>query len=557
MTKTFTISTFLFLFLIVIASAKAQEADFEAPENPDFTKYIKNIKNGIEPNKSAEGFVLNEIPLSVLPDFTNYMSLKSTRNVQFDTYYDLRNLNLVTPAKNQGSCGCCWTFATIGSIESFWLKNGYGTYDLSEQNIRTCNGFFVGADAACTGGNPKKSNAYFVRGNGPVLESDDAYNVDPNAICNSSITPTAYIGDFRIFPTDQAIVKQAVIDYGAIYTNMYYDAAYYNSATKTYYYNGTNSTDHAVLIVGWDDNKVTAGGTGAWIIKNSWGTAWGENGYFYISYYDTKVLTTNACFPSRYNYNPYETIYSYDELGWISNVGYSSETAYGLIKFVASGNEQITRIGSYINTAGTTVDFEIYDTKNGNTLTGLLATLTSQTCELPGFYTFDLTQPILINSGNDFYIKAKYNTPGYNFPIPIEKLSTDYANPTIEAGVCWASSTGTSWTAFGNDVVGKERDLCIKAYTIPSSVKSDKLQLNDEIKFKYAVKNNSIEINVTSSTQIDEITLIDLTGKVIFKKSYNMVNYEVDENISSLSKGIYLVKIITGKLIKTEKFFVE
>lgn len=557
MKKSFTIIATLILSVVISTGINAQEADFEAPANPDFLKYIQNIKNGIEPNKTAEGFVLNEIPLSVLPDFTNYLSLKSNKNVQFDAYYDLRTLNLVTPAKNQGSCGCCWSFATTGSIESYWLKNGFGTYDLSEQNIRTCNGFFVDVDGSCTGGNPKKSNAYFVRGSGPVLESDDSYNVDPNEVCNSSYTPIAYIGDFRIFPTDQAVVKQAIIDYGALYTNMYYDAAYYNSSTNTYYYNGTNSTDHAVLLVGWDDNKVTSGGTGAWIIKNSWGTTWGENGYFYISYNDTKVLTTNACFPSRYEYNPIETIYSYDELGWISSIGYTSETAYGLIKFVATGNEQITRIGSYINTAGTTVDFEIYDTKNGNTLSGLLGTLTNQVCELPGFYTFDLTQPILINAGNDFYIKAKYNTPGYNYPLPIERFSTDYADPTIETGVCWASSSGASWTAYGSDVVGKERDLCIKAYTIPSSVKANELQVQDLIKFRYSVKENSVEINVKSSNQIDEILLTDLTGKIVYKNSYNQSYTEVNESINSLSKGIYLVKITTGKSSRTEKIFVD
>lgn len=515
MKNLFTLFSAFILSLTISTNTKAQEADFEAPANPDFIKYIQNIKNGIEPNKTTEGFVLNEIPLSVLPDFTNYLSLKSNKNVQFDAYYDLRILNLVTPAKNQGSCGCCWTFATVGSIESYWLKNGFGTYDLSEQNIRTCNGFMVDIDGSCTGGNPKKSAAYMLRKDGPVLEIDDAYNVDQNETCNSSYTPVAYIGDFRIFPTDQATVKQAVIDYGALYTNMYYDAAYYNSSANTYYYNGTNSTDHAVLIVGWDDNKVTDGGTGAWIIKNSWGTTWGENGYFFISYNDTKVLTTNACFPSRYNYNAYENVYSYDELGWISSIGYTSETAYGLIKFVASGNEQITKIGSYINTAGTTVEFEIYDTKSGNTLSGLLGTLTNQVCDFPGYYTFDFPQPIFINAGNDFYIKAKYITPGYNYPLPIERFSTDYADPTIEIGVCWASSTGASWTAYGSDVVGKERDLCIKAYTIPSSVKADELKLDDEVKLRYSARKNTVEINVISTNSINEIMLTDLTGKIV------------------------------------------
>src|SRR3989339_5324 len=74
--------------------------------------------------------------------------------------YDLRDLNLVTSVKNKQSCGCCWAFATIASIEGRWMKMGFGEFDLSEQNIRTCNGFYTGDLGACEGGDIYKSIAY-------------------------------------------------------------------------------------------------------------------------------------------------------------------------------------------------------------------------------------------------------------------------------------------------------------------------------------------------------------------------------------------------------------
>ena len=216
------------------------------------------------------------------------------------------------------------------------------------------------------------STAYFVRGSGPVSEIDDPYNI-ADSTSATGLLPQGYVTDARFIPNLIPTIKQAIYDHGAVFSNMYYDTPYYNAANKTYYYNGASpATNHAILLVGWDDAKSTAGGTGAWIVKNSWGTTWGENGYFYISYNDTRVNTDPAYWPNSINYNPNATIYGYDTLGTMGNYGFTSTDEYGLVKFTPSQNQEITKVGTWITASNTTVNFTVYDNFNGNSLSCVL-----------------------------------------------------------------------------------------------------------------------------------------------------------------------------------------
>ena len=435
-----------------------------APVNPDYLKYLEQKNDGTLKTRSSDGYGLGYIPAVIEPDFSDYYRNAPPRSTTFVSVYDLRTLGLVTSVKDQLIDGPCWAFACIGSIESNWLKNGYGTYDLSERNMVTCHGF---DNTVCQGGNNNMATAYLTRRDGPISESDDPYGgINCSATCNTGYIPVAYVTDSRAIPGDSISVKQAILDYGAVASNMYYNSNYYNSANYTYYYNGSNSSNHGVLVVGWNDNKVTAGGTGAWIIKNSWGTSFGENGYFYISYNDSKILGSNVVFPVRYNYEANGYVYNYDKFGKTTNTGYSNNTAYGLTKFTAPQNHQVTKIGTYTSSANSVIDIEIYDNFDGTTLSNQLGVLTNQTCTLPGYYTFDLTSPVIIGSGNDFYVMIKYYTPGYNFPIPLEGAIPGYiSNPVIETGKCWISPNSAAWTPIGNGT-SSPYDLCIKAYGI-------------------------------------------------------------------------------------------
>lgn len=383
------------------------------------------------------------------------------KSTAFPSSYDLRTFGRMTSVKNQGACGSCWSFATFGSMESRWKTLGINDFDLSENNLKDCHGFDY---SPCQGGHSWMSISYLTRRNGPVLESQDPY-VAASASCVTGITPTDYEVNARFLPNDINTIKQILMDYGAIYTAFYWNSAYYNYSDYTYFYNGSTPQNHGVVIAGWDDTKNTAGGTGAWLIKNSWGPSWGNNGYFYISYNDAKINSEVCYYPSYLSMNANSKLYYYDELGEVIDFGYSSSIAYALNKFVTTNTYPLTRVATWIASGNGTVDIEIYDTFNGTTLSGLLTSITGLSTPYAGYYTFDLPDPVTMTSGNEIYFKVRYNTPGYNFPVPVESVYAGYSsNAVIQSNVAWLSPDGSSWVPIGNGT-SYPYDLCIRAYT--------------------------------------------------------------------------------------------
>jgi C1A family cysteine protease len=474
---------FLFFFsVILILFNNLGFTQTLAPLNPDFINYVQAKSNNEINNQTDDGYFLGEVPSPVILDFSNLETTSSSP--KFAASYDLRSVSggaWLSPVRDQGLEGACWAFATYGAVESYWLKNGLAQADLSEQNLATCHGFdFTPSE----GGNYYLSTAYLSRRSGPISEMDDPYTLPANPNCVNGFTPVAYVDQARFLPGiddtgySADIIKQAILDYGAIYINMFYDSDYRNTSNNTYYYNGSEGTNHGVLLVGWDNNKVVTGGIaatpsspGAWIIRNSWGPSWGEAGYFYISYEDTEALSTVAYFPSTTTYNSESSVYGYGELGMCSAYGWEDGSDFGLIKFTASADQLLQSVGSYIVSANSNVEISVYEDFNGTALSGLLGTTSGLSCPFPGYYTFELNSPIPITNGDDYFVRVRYfNADDYN--IPVEYAIPDYTSgAVIESGKCWISSTGSngSWTALGSDT-DYEDDICINVYATDIAV---------------------------------------------------------------------------------------
>lgn len=458
----------LLAILTFSGSIFSQKAPTLAPLNPNFVRFLAKSKNGEYPKPGTDAFGTGGVPPPCQVNFDDYFKNNKPKSVNFDPVYDMRTTGLLTPVKGQTG-NACWAFASIASVESQWLVLGLGSWDLSENNLKYCHDFDPSRN---TWGNHFMSTAYFTRRKGPLLEADD-----PNAessLCPGGKTPVGYISDARYLPKDMVAVKQAILDHGAIYTMMYIDGAYYNAANYTYYYSGPFEINHAVDLVGWDDTKVTAGGTGAWICKNSYGTGWGEAGYFYISYNDNSILEYNAYWPTRMDNVPESTIYGYDDLGNYESAGYEGPIGYMLVKFVCTGKQLLSKIGTYAMATNTTMEIDIFDNFDPVTLvpSGLIMSLTGLSCPMPGYYTFDLPSAITMEEGNDFYIRVRYQTPSFNYPIPYECYISGYSDPVIESNVAWISEDAAdgSWYLIGNTTSLQKWDPCIKVYAEPYPV---------------------------------------------------------------------------------------
>ncbi len=444
-----------------------------APRNPAFDRYMQNPKAYRIRNLTAGGHALGYIPPPI--DMSRIRALPARKLaaaiLAAPQIYDLRTSGKLTAVRDQGQCWCCWAFATMSSLESNLLPPE--TWDFSENNLKNTHGFDVGH---CEGGNAFMSIAYLSRWSGPVAETEDRYNAysnwSPTGLpSRKHIQEVLFIPD-RTSPTDSDSIKQAIMTYGAVYTTMYMNdiAPYYNAATSSYYYNGSEYSNHMVAIVGWDDNYSSANfliapaGNGAFIIRNSWGTQWGAGGYFYISYYDTNIGKSNAVFVKAQPTTNYVRIYQYDPLGATADKIFSN-TAWFANVFTSEANEQLAAVSFYTLASNSTYTIKIYTNTSSPPDSGTPRDSTSGTIEFVGYHTITLPRSVPLTSGQKFSIVVQVTTaPGYDSPISLEFPSPGYSSGAAALeGQSYISDNGTSWV---DTAMTYNANVCLKAFTV-------------------------------------------------------------------------------------------
>lgn len=311
-----------------------------------------------------------------------------------------------------------------------------------------------------------------------MLETDDPYNPyscsSPDGLPVQKLVQEVVFLPDRAGPLDNDGIKQAVMTYGAVYTCMYWNSSYYNSGTCAYYYTGPDEPNHAVCIVGWDDNfdssfPTTPPGDGAFIIRNSWGTGWGESGYFYLSYYDSYVGTENAVFENAEPTTTYSQVYQYDPLGWVTALGYGTDTAWFANVFTSTSDQQMAAVSWYTASPNSTYEIRIYLDPSSGPINpaGPIETKTGTAANV-GYQTVPLDTTVAVSTGQVFSVVVRLTTPFYTYPVPLEYPYPGYASgATAGPGESYISADGASWA----DVTDyyPNTNVCLKAFAVEAT----------------------------------------------------------------------------------------
>ena len=275
------------------ARAKVEGWTFTVGENPATTRSLRQLCGLVVP----EDWWANE----------RFDPCTPRRDLPVS--FDWRDLNGCTSVKDQGNCGSCWAFATVGALEcAVKIKDSLET-DLSEQWLVSCNRNGWGCDGGYVAHEYHMWKTDPCDGTGAVLETEFPY-VAAEAPCSCPypheylIESWAYIGTGTGMPSVEA-VKQAILDYGPVSVGVYADSAFQAYTGGVFNACQNNSgINHAVVLVGWDDSQGTAG---VWFLRNSWGPAWGEGGYMRIEYGCSQV-GYGASYVDYPGYDPFEVL---------------------------------------------------------------------------------------------------------------------------------------------------------------------------------------------------------------------------------------------------------
>ena len=392
-------------------------------------------------------------------------------DVKLPSSFDYRKMGRAPQIGNQGSLGTCWAFASLKALESSLLPGK--PLELSVDHMTMHNSFSMSQDA---GGEYTMSMAYLLAWQGPVLESEDPYG---DGYSPDGLKPCLHVQDIQILPAkDYEAIKQAVYRYGGVQSSLYTsmrnyqsESVYYNRTTNSYCYIGDEKPNHDSVIIGWDDNyskdnfNMGLEGDGAFICTNSWGEDFGDQGYFYVSYYDTNIGVHNIVYTGVEPVANYDHNYQSDLCGWVGQIGYGRDSAWFANAYTAGKGENLEAAGFYATDQNT--DYEIYVARHlgekADQTFGQRVKMAEGRLRYAGFYTIPLDQKIVLDDGEKFAIIVKITTPGTVHPVAIEYDAGDgMAEIDLSDGEGYLSFDGDKWEHVEET---QKCNVCLKAYT--------------------------------------------------------------------------------------------
>lgn len=581
----------IFVFLLLITNTYATDIAVSTglTENPINQHTVSEVNEKFNSNN----FLINDLDTRFYLFNRKIGADILASNDTFDLrdYYDIS-------VKDQGLTESCWAFSLLSSAElNMQMKTGE-TVDLSEKhmNYATSSSFYDGTNEMAFNRKASEGSsfiiglAYMTNGQGMVLENEMEFSNDTSDISLSEIDidPSYYVKEYEILPTIykvksgnetlyldeygesyseeeveelRQVIKNHIVEYGGIsaYTvgsayEFYSNKDDIFSSTSYYCNDMSYNVDHAVTIIGWDDNYSKDNFTGsakpekdgAYIVLNSYSEDAFDNGFMYISYEDVWIESTLYGI-KEISPIDYENLYQHDEFGGNvpitlqSSNGESYQEQYYASIYSRDENdfEELTDIAITTNQYA---EFEVYVNPNGSELTSHNLQLVATTDILsPGYNTISFDGIKL--TGNEFAIVVKQKAVDQSCYIMIEAKidNTMYSTASAEIGNSRVSLDGRTWydladlgsVVYDQYVVDlSQADVCIKAFTKEDEESKD-INISSEI---YKISSDNYITKIYDETTINEF----LEGI-----NFNNESYEI------LDKNKNLVTDYTG-LVTTD-----
>lgn len=499
----------------------------------------------------------------------------------FPSQHDPRTIGAVSAIEDQGMTDTCWAFSAIAAIESNLIKKGYAnsSINLSENHLAYFFYNRTNDPLGNTSGDKNLNRRSTWSGNGGTLQGTALHLMTWSGVVNQTTSEDYVAGDFlgnswvgaykptplaanacynRDYVVENAYfydynvnaLKQAIIDYGAVAIGFSFDTKCFLSSDEKSYYspNSTrNQHDHAgghgVAIVGWDDNysrsnfKTKPSGNGAWIIKNSYGSSFGDGGYMYISYEDASIsdIVAYDAKPASASSN---NNYQYDGT---ANPAFALHVPSGTscanvfkAKGAAGYNELLDAVSVCVGTTNVKYTVSIYTgvTSNSNPTKGKKVYTQKGTFKNAGYNRVQLSKPVTLQAGEKYAVVVSLSAAnGGKVQMVVED---SYSNNWIGFDADFKANTGYikyggKWRNCSNysqmQSVGGRCDLRIKAYTTKTkqktsyklSASSTGISKGSSQKLSLKVSPSSVKRKVTWTSSNKNVATISSSGKITAK----------------------------------------
>lgn len=472
--------------------------------------------------------------------------------------YDSRNYGYITSAKDQGDDNTCWAYSAAGVAETDMIAGGKllegaistaGNTDFSEDHLTYFFYHMPQDPMGNTDGDATTPNGSYrdVGGNHVFTTfaladwyglADETKTADMQVYSNvdgevddwknQSPSLSEYPDSVHMqkaywinLATDASNVKKMIQEYGSVAISMYYSNYYLNSTTGGYYNNIFSGVNHAVQVIGWDDNysrsnfKTAPSADGAWLAKFSYGTTYGNEGYVWISYEDAALntLTAKAFVFDFESADNYDNIYQYDgsagayidnatnDTGYRIPSGNSIANVFTVPEDNATGYQKLAAVSFALYATSVDYSIQIYknpvDASNPTSGTALLASPKTGTTSFVGYYTIPLEEEPILTNGDTFSVVVTLAKSGgedisyfvdksYENGKPISWISFTNA---VSAGQSFAMQSG-GW----QDLASSGATARIKAFTDDYQVAAESMKISAGKKTLW--KGDTAQLNV-------------------------------------------------------------